>query len=107
MQVNPCPGFRYGGFSCTVLLLFAGFLIPPNSMSPVFGWLHYLNPMFYGFENVRPLDYTYERLTKRMLTRDDHSYLPMSLLGFSFHARIISSQQMESLGIKLVPSKAH
>ncbi|KAJ6441375.1 multidrug resistance protein CDR1 [Purpureocillium lavendulum] len=45
--------FRYGGFSCTVLLLFAGFLIPPNSMSPAFGWLHYVNPMFYGFENAR------------------------------------------------------
>jgi ATP-binding cassette subfamily G (WHITE) protein 2 (SNQ2) len=35
-----------------VLLLFAGFLIPPNDMSPAFGWLHYINPMFYGFENV-------------------------------------------------------
>ncbi|QGI71281.1 hypothetical protein CEK26_003618 [Fusarium fujikuroi] len=44
--------FRYGGFSCTVLLLFAGFLIPPNDMSPAFGWLHYINPMFYGFENL-------------------------------------------------------
>ncbi|WKT52709.1 AAA ATPase domain [Fusarium oxysporum f. sp. vasinfectum] len=44
--------FRYGGFSCTVLLLFAGFLIPPNDMSPAFGWLHHINPMFYGFENL-------------------------------------------------------
>ncbi|KAK4095235.1 hypothetical protein Purlil1_31 [Purpureocillium lilacinum] len=50
--------FRYGGFSCTVLLLFAGFLIPPNSMSPVFGWLHYLNPMFYGFENLFSNEFT-------------------------------------------------
>ncbi|KAL7811019.1 P-loop containing nucleoside triphosphate hydrolase protein [Trichoderma aethiopicum] len=44
--------FRYGGFSCTVLLLFAGFLIPPNEMGAAFGWLHHLNPMFYGFENL-------------------------------------------------------
>ncbi|KAL4863809.1 hypothetical protein BDV12DRAFT_189408 [Aspergillus spectabilis] len=44
--------FRYGGFSCTVLLLFAGFLIPPNDMRPAFGWLHHINPMYYGFENL-------------------------------------------------------
>ncbi|KAL4783840.1 ABC-2 type transporter-domain-containing protein [Aspergillus varians] len=44
--------FRYGGFSCTVLLLFAGFLIPPNNMRPSFGWLHHINPMYYGFENL-------------------------------------------------------
>ncbi|KAF4333979.1 ATP-binding protein multidrug cassette transport [Fusarium beomiforme] len=44
--------FRYGGFSCTVLLLFAGFLIPPKDMKPAFGWLHHINPMFYGFENL-------------------------------------------------------
>ncbi|KAL2812989.1 pleiotropic drug resistance protein, ABC superfamily [Aspergillus granulosus] len=44
--------FRYGGFSCTVLLLFAGFLIPPDDMRPYFGWLHHINPMFYGFENL-------------------------------------------------------
>ncbi|POR36723.1 Uncharacterized protein TPAR_03074 [Tolypocladium paradoxum] len=50
--------FRYGGFSCTVLLLFAGFLIRPNDMSPAFGWLHYVNPMFYGFENLFANEFT-------------------------------------------------
>jgi ATP-binding cassette, subfamily G (WHITE), member 2, SNQ2 len=44
--------FRYGGFSCTVLLLFAGFLIPAKDMKPYFGWLHWINPMYYGFENL-------------------------------------------------------
>ncbi|KAI9803139.1 MAG: hypothetical protein M1833_001210 [Piccolia ochrophora] len=44
--------FRYGGFSCTVLLLFAGFLIPAKDMKPYFGWIHYINPMYYGFENL-------------------------------------------------------
>ncbi|KAK4120366.1 hypothetical protein N657DRAFT_693082 [Parathielavia appendiculata] len=44
--------FRYGGFSCTVLLLFAGFLIPPVDMTAAFGWLHYINPMYYGYENL-------------------------------------------------------
>lgn len=44
--------FRYGGFSCTVLLLFAGFLIPAKDMRPYFGWLHWINPMYYAFENL-------------------------------------------------------
>jgi ATP-binding cassette subfamily G (WHITE) protein 2 (SNQ2) len=44
--------FRYGGFSCTVLLLFAGFLVPAKDMRPYFGWLHWINPMYYAFENL-------------------------------------------------------
>jgi ATP-binding cassette subfamily G (WHITE) protein 2 (SNQ2) len=44
--------FRYGGFSCTVLILFSGFLISPNSMRPYFGWLRWINPMFYAYENL-------------------------------------------------------
>lgn len=55
LSLKTCLGFRYGGFSCTVLLLFAGFLIPPIDMSPAFGWLHSINPMYYGFENVSGL----------------------------------------------------
>ncbi|KAL8987359.1 MAG: hypothetical protein Q9177_003420 [Variospora cf. flavescens] len=44
--------FRYGGTACTVCILFAGFLIPPISMPDIFGWLHYVNPVFYAFENL-------------------------------------------------------
>ncbi|KFZ16937.1 hypothetical protein V501_01998 [Pseudogymnoascus sp. VKM F-4519 (FW-2642)] len=44
--------FRYGGTACIVCILFAGFLIPPESIRPYFGWLHWINPMFYAYENV-------------------------------------------------------
>ncbi|MCJ1367838.1 hypothetical protein MMC16_006973 [Acarospora aff. strigata] len=44
--------FRYGGTACTVLLLFAGFLIPAAEMRACFGWLHWLNPMYYAYENL-------------------------------------------------------
>lgn len=46
-------GFRYGGFACTVLLLFSGFLITPGDMRPYFGWIRWISPMFYAYENVR------------------------------------------------------
>lgn len=54
-----------------MLLLFAGFLIPPVDMTPVFGWLHHINPMYYGYENVSPpavqavRDIAYESLAPR------------------------------------------
>ncbi|OCK97384.1 uncharacterized protein K441DRAFT_606404 [Cenococcum geophilum 1.58] len=50
--------FRYGGFSCTVLLLFAGFLIPAKDMRLYFGWLHWINPMYYAFENLFANEFT-------------------------------------------------
>lgn len=52
---GPNLAFRYGGFSCTVLLLFAGFLIPARDMKPYFGWIHHVNPMYYAYENVSDL----------------------------------------------------
>lgn len=45
-------GFRYGGTACTICILFAGFLIPPANLPKTFGWLHYVDPLFYAFENV-------------------------------------------------------
>ncbi|KAL9596515.1 MAG: hypothetical protein Q9219_005736 [cf. Caloplaca sp. 3 TL-2023] len=45
-------GFRYGGTACTVCILFAGFLIPPVNMPDIFGWIHYIDPLYYAFENV-------------------------------------------------------
>lgn len=51
-SANTGPGFRYGGTACIVCILFAGFLIPPESIRPYFGWLHWINPMFYAYENV-------------------------------------------------------
>jgi len=50
--------FRYGGFSCTVLLLFAGFLVPAKDMRPYFGWIHWINPMYYAFENLFASEFT-------------------------------------------------
>ncbi|KAL8860181.1 MAG: hypothetical protein Q9178_003445 [Gyalolechia marmorata] len=44
--------FRFGGTASTVCMLFAGFLIPPISMPDIFGWLHYVDPVFYAFENL-------------------------------------------------------
>lgn len=44
--------FRYGGFACTVLLMYAGFLIPAADMRPYFGWVRWINPMYYAYENL-------------------------------------------------------
>jgi ATP-binding cassette subfamily G (WHITE) protein 2 (SNQ2) len=57
-------GFRYGGFSCTVLILFSGFLITPGNMRPYFGWLRWINPMFYAYENVCSLQFCQTPLHK-------------------------------------------
>ncbi|KFX86808.1 hypothetical protein V490_08828 [Pseudogymnoascus sp. VKM F-3557] len=63
--------FRYGGTACIVCILFAGFLIPPESIRPYFGWLHWINPMFYAYENVFVNEF--EGLT---LTCDASSLIP-------------------------------
>lgn len=39
-----------GGVLVLALVIYTGFVIPVNYMKPWFGWIHYLNPIYYAFE---------------------------------------------------------
>ncbi|OLN87511.1 Brefeldin A resistance protein [Colletotrichum chlorophyti] len=41
---------RFTGVSVQILVVYTGYLIPPNSMRPWFGWLRWINWIQYGFE---------------------------------------------------------
>ncbi|TDZ32326.1 Brefeldin A resistance protein [Colletotrichum spinosum] len=41
---------RFTGVSVQILVVYTGYLIPPSSMRPWFGWLRWINWIQYGFE---------------------------------------------------------
>ena len=41
---------RFTGVSIQILIVYTGYLIPPSSMKPWFGWLRWINWIQYGFE---------------------------------------------------------
>ncbi|EFQ33720.1 ABC-2 type transporter [Colletotrichum graminicola] len=41
---------RFTGVSVQILIVYTGYLIPPSSMRPWFGWLRWINWIQYGFE---------------------------------------------------------
>lgn len=43
---------RFTGVSIQILVVYTGYLIPPQKQHPWFHWLSYLNPLRYGFESV-------------------------------------------------------
>ncbi|KAG6012933.1 hypothetical protein E4U41_005190, partial [Claviceps citrina] len=43
---------RFTGISVQVLIVYTGYLIPPESMHPWFGWLRWINWIQYGFECI-------------------------------------------------------
>eukprot|EP01132_Coremiostelium_polycephalum_P001369 gene1369-1727_t len=40
--------FAYGSGLVVIYQLFAGFFVPVQELPSAFGWLHYLNPLYYG-----------------------------------------------------------
>lgn len=87
-----------------MLLLFAGFLIPPNDMSPAFGWLHHINPMFYGFENVGSM--IESGVSREVLNTDiSFSSLVASSATWISRAMITSSQHRVLRDIRLALSE--
>ncbi|EGC35232.1 hypothetical protein DICPUDRAFT_33697 [Dictyostelium purpureum] len=41
--------FAYGSGFCAIFMLFCGFFVPVQELPSAFGWLHYINPLFYSF----------------------------------------------------------
>ncbi|KAK6211316.1 abc-2 type transporter [Colletotrichum tabaci] len=41
---------RFTGLSVQIIVVYTGYLIPPGSMRPWFGWLRWINWLQYGFE---------------------------------------------------------
>lgn len=41
---------RITGVAIQALIVYTGYLIPPNKMKPWFAWLRWINPLQYGFE---------------------------------------------------------
>ncbi|TLD22621.1 ABC-2 type transporter [Venturia nashicola] len=39
-----------GGILVLALIIYTGFVIPVSYMKPWFGWIHYINPIYYAFE---------------------------------------------------------
>ncbi|KAN0018296.1 hypothetical protein ACTFIU_010911 [Dictyostelium citrinum] len=44
--------FSYASSLSVVFMLFAGFYVPTNELPRAFGWLHWVNPAFYGYSSV-------------------------------------------------------
>ncbi|EGG14347.1 ABC transporter G family protein [Cavenderia fasciculata] len=44
--------FAIGSGLSVIYQLFAGFFVPVQQLPVSFGWLHYLNPLYYGFASV-------------------------------------------------------
>lgn len=43
---------RITGVAIQALIVYTGYLIPPNKMHPWFSWLRWINPVQYGFEGL-------------------------------------------------------
>ncbi|KAK5688745.1 ATP-binding cassette transporter snq2 [Elasticomyces elasticus] len=43
---------RITGVMIQALVVYTGYLIPPQKMHPWFGWLRWVNPIYYGFEGL-------------------------------------------------------
>ncbi|KAG5926073.1 hypothetical protein E4U42_003685, partial [Claviceps africana] len=43
---------RFTGLSIQILIVYTGYIIPPDSMHPWFGWLRWINWIQYGFECI-------------------------------------------------------
>jgi ATP-binding cassette subfamily G (WHITE) protein 2 (SNQ2) len=41
---------RITGVAIQALIVYTGYLIPPQKMHPWFSWLRWINPVQYGFE---------------------------------------------------------
>ncbi|EGC34469.1 hypothetical protein DICPUDRAFT_153304 [Dictyostelium purpureum] len=55
--------FIYGTSIAIIYLLFMGFLIPVNSLPKSFFWLHYINPLHYGFATAMVIQFKDYELT--------------------------------------------
>ncbi|KAM9966984.1 hypothetical protein ACTFIR_007219 [Dictyostelium discoideum] len=44
--------FAYGSGLSVIYMLFAGFYVPTNELPKSFGWLHWVNPLFYSFVSL-------------------------------------------------------
>jgi ABC-type multidrug transport system ATPase subunit/ABC-type multidrug transport system permease subunit len=49
---------RFTGISVQVLIVYTGYLIPPDSMHPWFSWLRWINWIQYGFECLMANEFT-------------------------------------------------
>lgn len=48
---------RITGVAIQALIVYTGYLIPPNKMHPWFSWLRWINPVQYGFEALLANEY--------------------------------------------------
>ncbi|GAM19217.1 hypothetical protein SAMD00019534_023920, partial [Acytostelium subglobosum LB1] len=46
------PAFAIGSTVSVIYQLFAGFFVPVNQLPASFGWLHWLNPLYYSFASL-------------------------------------------------------
>ncbi|KAH7126162.1 ABC-2 type transporter-domain-containing protein [Dactylonectria macrodidyma] len=49
---------RYTGVAIQILIVYTGYLIPPDSMHPWFAWLRWINWIQYGFECLMANEFT-------------------------------------------------
>ncbi|KAJ4200850.1 ATP-binding cassette transporter snq2 [Fusarium solani] len=49
---------RFTGLSVQIVIVYTGYLIPPDSMRPWFGWLRWINWIQYGFECLMANEFT-------------------------------------------------
>ncbi|EGC37539.1 hypothetical protein DICPUDRAFT_53928 [Dictyostelium purpureum] len=49
--------FAYGSGLSVVYMLFAGFFVPVQELPKAFGWLHYINPIFYSFVSLMQVQF--------------------------------------------------
>ncbi|EGC33021.1 hypothetical protein DICPUDRAFT_98693 [Dictyostelium purpureum] len=49
--------FAYGSGFCVIFMLFAGFFVPVQELPVSFGWLHYINPLFYSFASLMQVQF--------------------------------------------------
>lgn len=50
---------RFTGVAIQILVVYTGYLIPPDSMHPWFGWLRWVNWIQYGFECLMANEFAY------------------------------------------------
>jgi ABC-type multidrug transport system ATPase subunit/ABC-type multidrug transport system permease subunit len=50
---------RFTGVAIQILVVYTGYLIPPDSMHPWFGWLRWINWIQYGFECLMANEFAY------------------------------------------------
>ncbi|KAJ4253389.1 ATP-binding cassette transporter snq2 [Fusarium torreyae] len=53
---------RFTGVAIQILVVYTGYLIPPDSMHPWFGWLRWINWIQYGFECLMANEFAYLEL---------------------------------------------